>query len=44
MEILKRNQELVPEHVDPDGEIPVEEGGLKTDAPTTPQLAFHILR
>ena len=26
-----------------DGEIPVEEGGLKTDAPTAPQLAFHIL-
>ena len=34
---------VVPGHVDPDGEIPVEEGGFKTDAPTAPQLAFHIL-
>ena len=33
---------VVPGHVDPDGEIPVEEGGVKTDAPTAPQLAFHI--
>lgn len=29
--------------VDPDGEIPVEDGGFRTDTPTCPQLAFHIL-
>ena len=27
---------VVPGHVDPDGEVPVEEGGFKTDAPTAP--------
>ena len=27
--------------VDPDGDKPIEEGGYRTDAPTTPQIAFH---
>ena len=34
---------MTPGDVDPDGERPVEDGGFRTDAPTCPQLAFHIL-
>ena len=34
---------VTPGDVDPDGDIPVEEGGFRTDAPTCPQVAFHFL-
>ena len=34
---------VVPGDVDPDGDIPLEEGGFRTDAPTCPQIAFHLL-
>ena len=34
---------VTPGDVDPDGDIPVEEGGFRTDAPTCPQVAFHML-
>ena len=34
---------VIPGHVDPDGDIPVEDGGFRTDAPTAPQLAFHLM-
>ena len=34
---------VTPGDVDPDGDIPVEDGGFRTDAPTCPQLAFHML-
>lgn len=34
---------VTPGDVDPDGEIPVEDGCFRTDAPTCPQLAFHLL-
>lgn len=33
---------VTPGDVDPDGEIPVEDGGVRIGAPTCPQLAFHI--
>jgi hypothetical protein len=38
-----KSRMVVPGDVDPDGEDPVEEGGFRTDAPTAPQLAFHLL-
>lgn len=34
---------VTPGDVDPDGELPVEDGGVNTDAPTCLQLALHIL-
>ena len=34
---------VTPGDVDPDGDIPVEAGGFRTDAPTCPQIAFHLL-
>ena len=34
---------MTPGDVDPDGEITVEDGGFRTDAPTCPQMAFHLL-
>ena len=34
---------VTPGDVDPDGDIPYEDGGFRTDAPTCPQLAFHML-
>ena len=34
---------VTPGDVDPDGDIPVEAGGFRTDAPTCPQVAFHLL-
>ena len=34
---------VTPGDVDPDGDIPVEDGGFRTDAPTCPQVAFHLL-
>ena len=34
---------VTPGDVDPDGDIPVEDGGFRTDAPTCSQLAFHQL-
>ena len=33
----------IRDSVDPDGDTPVEDGGFRTDAPTCPQLAFHML-
>ena len=34
---------VTPGDVDPDGDVPVEDGGFRTDAPTCPQVAFHML-
>ena len=34
---------VTPGDVEPDGEIPVEDGGFRTGAPTCPQFAFHII-
>ena len=34
---------VIPGDVDPDGAKPIEEGGFCTDAPTSPQLALHLL-
>jgi hypothetical protein len=34
---------VTPGDVDPDGEVPVEAGGFRTDAPSAPQLGFHML-
>ncbi len=41
--IIAKSRLVVPGHVDPDGEVPVEEGGFRTDASTASQLAFHML-
>ena len=42
-ELIAKSRIVVPGDVDPDGDIAVEEGGFRTDAPTAPQLAFHLL-
>ena len=34
---------VIPGHVDPDGDIPIEEGGFRTDAHTANQIALHLL-
>ena len=34
---------VIPGDVDPDGAKPIEEGGFRTDTPTSPQLALHML-
>lgn len=42
--VLAANTRLAaPGDVDPDGEMPVEDGGVRTDDPACPQLAFQIL-
>lgn len=43
-EDLKAKARMVmPGHVDPDGEVTVEEGGFRTDAPTCNPVAFNYL-
>ena len=42
-DLQAKSRIVVPGDVDPDGETAVEEGGFRTDAPTAPQLAFHLL-
>ena len=42
-ELIAKSRIVTPGDVDPDGEITVEDGGLRTDAPTCPQMAFHLL-
>ena len=32
---------VTPGDCDPDGTLPIEDGGFRTDAPTCPQVAFH---
>ena len=41
--LVAKSRIVLPGHVDPDGDIPVEDGGFRTDAPTAPQIAFHML-
>ena len=41
--LIAKSRLVVPGDVDPDGENAVEDGGFRTDAPTAPQLAFHLL-
>ena len=41
--MVAKSRVVAPGHVDPDGDIPVEDSGFRTDAPTAPQLAFHLL-
>ena len=41
--MIAKSRLVVPGDVDPDGENAVEDGGFRTDAPTAPQLAFHLL-
>ena len=40
---MAKSRIVTPGDVDPDGEIPVEDGGFRTDAPTCPQIGFHLL-
>ena len=40
--LIPKSRIVAPGHVDPDGDIPVEDGGFRTDAPIAPQLAFHL--
>ena len=42
-ELIAKSRIVTPGDVDPDGEITVEDGGFRTDAPTCPQMAFHLL-
>ena len=42
-ELIPKSRIVTPGDVDPDGDIPVEAGGFRTDAPTCPQAAFHLL-
>ena len=39
-----KSRMVLPGDVDPDGEKPLEDGGIRTDAPTSSQLAFHVIR
>ena len=41
--LIAKSRFIIPGNVDPDGAKPVEEGGFRTDAPTTHQLAMHLL-
>jgi hypothetical protein len=41
--LQSKSRIVVPGDVDPDGDDAVEDGGFRTDAPTAPQLAFHLL-
>ncbi len=41
--LIAKSRLVVPGHVDTDGEVPVEDGGFRTDAPTASQLDFHML-
>ena len=41
--LIAKSRIVLPGDVDPDGDVPVEEGGFRTDAPTCPQVAFHLL-
>ena len=41
-ELEAKSRVVLPGDVDPDGHLPIEEGGFRTDAPTTTQLAFHV--
>lgn len=34
---------VTPGDVGPDGDIPVEDGGFRTDTPTYPQVALHTV-
>ena len=38
-----RSRWVVPGHLDPDKKSKTEVGGLRTDAPVAPQIAFHLL-
>ena len=37
-----KSRMVLPGDVDPDGEKPFEDGGIRIDAPTSSQLAFHV--
>ena len=37
-----KSRMVLPGDVDPDGEKPLEAGGIRTDAPTSSQLASHV--
>ena len=41
--LVAKSRLVAPDDVDPDGDTPVEAGGFRTDAPTCPQVAFHLL-
>ena len=41
-ELLAKSRMVLLGDVDPDGEKPLEDGGIRTDAPTSSQLAFHV--
>ena len=41
-DLKAKSRMVLPGDVDPDGEKPLEDGGIRTDAPTSSQLAFHI--
>ena len=43
LELEAKSRIVTPGDVDPDGDVPYEDGGFRTDAPTCPQLAFHLL-
>ncbi len=42
-DLIAKSRIVTPGHVDPDGDVPIEHGGFRTDAPTASQLAFHML-
>ena len=42
-ELIAKGRMVMPGHRDPDGDIPVVEGGFRTDAPTCGQTALHML-
>jgi hypothetical protein len=42
-ELMAKSRIVTPGDVDPDGDLPIEDGGFRTDAPTCPQVGFHLL-
>ena len=42
-DLVAKSRIVTPGDVDPDGDVPVEDGGFRTDGPTCPQIGFHLL-
>ena len=42
-DLIPKSRLVTPGDVDLDGDILVEAGGFKTDAPTASQLSFHLM-
>ena len=40
-DLIAKSRMCLPGDVDPDGNKCLEEGGFRTDSPTSPQVAFH---